>query len=221
MRLFRQLFMTVVGVVAVGCALAASASASGPTLLFWEGFGPTVLIASDKEPNTIKSSLQSTSSKLTGEGFLIELTLLQLSSPVPNASGTYTVLFLNVEETFAPKDKCHSEGDAQGEVLVTQGTILLVYDSLSPVGVAARLAVPEVKILCGTVSKIKVKGSLLSLITPLTKLSNQAAVRLSPERIATRRLGKRQRRGTGTSLGSKNTPNWKQMVASASKKRAS
>ena len=52
-------------------------------------------------------------------------------------------------------------------MLVPQGTILLVYDSLSPLGVAGRLQVPEVKILCGTASKIKVKGSVLSLITPV------------------------------------------------------
>ena len=69
MRLFKVLFGTVIGVIAVGCALAATASATGPTLLFPAGGGPTVLLESEKEPNTIVSSLQSTSSKLTGEGF--------------------------------------------------------------------------------------------------------------------------------------------------------
>jgi hypothetical protein len=173
MRLFKIMFGTVVGVIAVGCALAASASATGPTLLFPSGGGPTVLIESEKEPNTIKSSLQSTSSKLTGEGFLIEITLLQLTSPVPNVSGIYTVLFLKVEETVAPKEKCHSEGDSQGEVLVPQGTILLVYDALGTgeaLGVAGRLAVPEVKILCGTAFHIKVKGSVLSLLKPVNTI---------------------------------------------------
>ena len=162
MRLFKVWFGTV---VAVGCALATSASASGPTLLFLEGNGPTVLISSESEPNSIRTQLQSTSSKLEAEGFSIEITLLQLTSPVPNVSGIYTMLFLKLKETLSPQAECHSEGDPQGEVLVPQGTILLVYDSLSPLGVAARLAVPEVKILCGTATKIKVKGSVLSLIT--------------------------------------------------------
>jgi hypothetical protein len=170
MRRFKILFATVVGVTAVGCVLAVSASASGPTLLFPEGNGPTVLIASEKEPNTIQSSIQSTSSKLGGEGFLIEITLLQLTSPVPNVSGIYTMLILKYKETVAPNAECHSEGDAQGEVLVPQGTILLVYDSLSPLGVAARLAVPEVKMLCGTATKFKVKGSILGLITPINTI---------------------------------------------------
>jgi hypothetical protein len=170
MRSFKTLFVTVVGVIAVGCALAASAFASGPTLLFPASNGPTVLLESEKEPNTIKSSIQSTSLKLEAEGFLIQTTLLQLTSPVPNVSGIYTMLFLKLKETLAPKAECHSEGDPQGEVLVPQGTILLVYDSLSPLGVAARLAVPEVKMLCGTATKFKVKGSLLSLITPINTI---------------------------------------------------
>ena len=97
------------------------------------------------------------------------MTLLQLASPVPNVSGIYTMLLLNFGETITPKEKCHSEGDAQGEVLVPQGTILLVYDSLSPLGVSARLTVPEVKILCGT-TKIKIKGSVLSLIAPINSI---------------------------------------------------
>jgi hypothetical protein len=170
MKRFKVLFATVVCLVAVGCVLAVSAFASGPTLLFPSGGGPTVLIESEKEPNTIQSSVQSTSAKLEAEGFLIEITLLQLTSPVPNVSGIYNMLKLKVQETLAPKEQCHSEGDAQGEVLVPQGTILLVYDSLSPLGVAARLAVPEIKELCGTATKIKVKGSILGLITPINTI---------------------------------------------------
>jgi hypothetical protein len=170
MRLFKVLCAIVVSVVAVGCALAASAFASGPTLLFPSGGGPTVLIESEKEPNTIKSSVQSTSAKFEAEGFLIQFTLLELTSPVPNVFGIYTMLKLKVKESVAPKAECHSEGDAQGEVLVPQGTVLLVYDSLSPLGVAARLAIPEVKILCGTTTKIKVKGSILGLITPINTI---------------------------------------------------
>ena len=183
MRLFKLLFVTVVGVAAVGCALAASAFASGPTLLFPAGNGPTVLLNSEKDPNKIHTNLEATSAKLEGEGLLVEITLLQLTSPVPNVSGIYTVLFLKVEETLSPFHECHSEGDSQGEVLVPQGTILLVYDSLSPLGVAGRLAVPEVKILCGTATKIKVRGSVLSLITPINTIvtagsnTTQAALR--------------------------------------------
>ena len=41
----------------------------GPTLLFPEANGPTVLIESEKEPNTIKSSLQSTAAQLEADGF--------------------------------------------------------------------------------------------------------------------------------------------------------
>jgi hypothetical protein len=189
MRLFKVLFGTVIGAIAVGCALAASASASGPTLLFPAGNGPTVLIESEKEPNTIASSIQSTSAKLTAEGFLIEITLLQLSSPVPHVSGIYTMLILNFGEALAPKEKCHSEGDTQGEVLVPQGTILLVYDSLSPLGVAARLAVPEVKILCGTATKIKVKGSVLSLITPINTIVKAGSTTTKSETHCTSTVG--------------------------------
>ena len=45
-----------------------------------------------------------------------------------------------------------------------------MYDSLSPLGVAGRFAIPEVKILCGTAAKIKVRGSVLSLITPINTI---------------------------------------------------
>jgi hypothetical protein len=170
MRLFKVLFVTVVGVAAVGCALAASALATGPTLLFPGGNGPTVLINSEKDPNSIMTSLQSEAAKIEGEGLLVEITLLQLTLPVPNVSGIYTVLFLKTKESVGTHPLCHSEGDAQEEILVPQGTVLLVYDSLSPLGVAARLSVPEVKILCGTANKIKVKGSVLSLITPINTI---------------------------------------------------
>jgi len=170
MRLFKVLFVAVVGVAAVACALAASAFASGPTLLFPSGNGPTVLINSENDPNHIHSSLQSGVAAIEGEGVLVEITLLQLTLPEPNVSGIYTVLFLKFIETGHPANKCHSEGDAQEEILVPQGTVLLVYDSLSPLGVAARLSVPEVKILCGTANKIKVKGSVLSLITPINTI---------------------------------------------------
>ena len=100
MRLFKVWFGTVVGVIAVGCALAASAFASGPTLLFPAGNGPTVLLNSEKDPNRIQTEVQSTSSKLGGEGLLLEITLLQLTSPVPNVSGVYTALFLKFGETL-------------------------------------------------------------------------------------------------------------------------
>jgi hypothetical protein len=188
-RLLKILFATVVSVVAVGCVLAVSAFASGPTLLFPSGGGPTVLIESEKEPNTIKSGFQSTSSKLEGEGFVIELTLLQLTSPVPNVSGIYTMLILKYKETVAPKAECHSEGDAQGEILVPQDTVLLVYDSLSPLGVAGRLAVPEVKILCGTATKIKVKGSVLSLISPINTIAKAGSTTTKSETHCTSTVG--------------------------------
>jgi hypothetical protein len=73
---------------------------------------PTVLINSEKDPNSIKTNLQSTAVKLVGEGFLLELTLLQLSKDV---SGFYTMLLLKFGEE--PSNVfCHSEGDATGEI---------------------------------------------------------------------------------------------------------
>ena len=45
-----------------------------------------------------------------------------------------------------------------------------MYDKLSPLGVAARLAVPEIKESCGTATKIKVRGSILGLITPVNTI---------------------------------------------------
>jgi hypothetical protein len=169
MRLLKIAFVTGVGVVAVAFAMAASALASGPTLLFPASNGPTVLISTPPEPNTIPTKLESTAGKLVGSGVLSEFTLLQLTSPEPNVSGIYTSLFLNVKEELAPEAKCHSEGDPTGEVLVPGGTLLLVYDALgtgSALGVAARLSVPEFKVICGT-NKLKIKGSVLSLITPI------------------------------------------------------
>jgi hypothetical protein len=59
-----------------------------------------------------------------------------------------------------------------------------VFDSLTVLGVAGRFAVPEVKIACGT-NKLKMKGSVLILITPIdTEFANgsntgQGALRCS------------------------------------------
>jgi hypothetical protein len=136
-----------------------------PPALVIDKSAPTVLISSqsDNPNNKIKSELQSTAAKLNGEGFLTELSLL--TNAGKEISGIYTTLFLEVANGTT---KCDTSGDRTGEVLVPQGEVSLVFDSLTVLGVAGEFTVPEFKIECGTL-KLKVKGSVLGLITPINR----------------------------------------------------
>jgi hypothetical protein len=110
--------------------------------------------------NTFATALETELSKLAGEGALLTIKLPE----VPGNSGTYELLFVKVKEPTS-KSECNSEGDAAGEVLI-HGTFQLVFDSLTILGVASLLLINEIPITCGSL-KVKVKGSLLTLLTPL------------------------------------------------------
>ncbi len=72
------------------------------------------------------------------------------------------------EECAANGTNCNSSGDAAGIILV-KGELLLVYDDLSPLDLAVLTTIsPEVEILCGSLLKLKIKGTFLVLFTGIT-----------------------------------------------------
>ncbi len=166
MKRLKMLLMVAVGVCALASVLAASAFASGPTLLFPSGGGPTVLL-NIKYPNSVSTELQNELLTLKGTGLLLEITLLQTRTGV---LGSYLTLFLGVEQTTGRKPKCNSVGDREGEVLLPKSpTILLVYDKLgtgTALGVGALFTVPEFEIECEALLT-KISGTSLGLLNPI------------------------------------------------------
>jgi hypothetical protein len=62
--------------------------------------------------------------------------------------------------------KCRTVGASEGEIK-TSGTTKLVFDSLEPLGVALLLSVAETTFECTSLVKVKVKGNILLLVTPV------------------------------------------------------
>jgi hypothetical protein len=162
----KVLLLALVAVGVAAFAVVPSAFASGPTLLFSGGNGPTVLLKTktDNPNNGIAGELQSELATIASSGLFFEITLLQTASGV---EGIYLVLFLKSKITTGEKPECNTSKDAAGEILLPTNTAKLVYDTLSPaLGVAALLNVSKVEIECKAL-KLKVEGSVLSLIKPI------------------------------------------------------
>jgi hypothetical protein len=153
-------YLVAVAVSALGSIVAGSAIALPAVLLLGSEVGSLLLRSLT---NTFVASLQTGISTYLGEGVLIVLHF-------PNAAtnlGTYEYLILKMLETRS-KETCHTPGDAEGEVLFPRREFHLVFDSLTVLGVAALLLVPEFEFVCGNgTQKVKVKGSVLALLTPI------------------------------------------------------
>jgi hypothetical protein len=165
MKRVKVLFMAVFAVSAFAAIMAGSASAQCakpclPTVLLVTGGTLPLTIESEKEPNTIKSTLENAGgSSLNGEGLLLQLSFTNLKDM---SDSSYLTLFLNVGE---PKEniKCNTEGDKTGEILLPTNLFLLVgITQGQKVGVL--LLVNEFAIKCGGLT-IKIKGSALSQVT--------------------------------------------------------
>jgi hypothetical protein len=108
---------------------------------------------------TLTSLIETTGAEsITGEGFLILLEITKLTS-----LGTFDILFEKWTEPES-KEKCASEGDALGTVLLRGvfHVVPLPPESGKTVGVLYELN--EVKLTCGE-EKIKIKGSQLGTLT--------------------------------------------------------
>jgi hypothetical protein len=163
-----KLFSVAVAVVFALAGMATSSALaqgpSGPTLLFKSGEGPTILLKASNA--TRATELQSEATKLNGEGFLVELTLLQL----PNGgdiSGIYSALFTKV---LQGTQSCNTLADPTGEVLLQQNTLLVVYWNTAAGALQAGIVfgVKEFTITCGEAT-IVIKGSVLGSISTTTK----------------------------------------------------
>jgi hypothetical protein len=169
MRFF--FLLTVVLSSAITAAPAWASQCTAPCL-------PTILLSSggtlpldlssapDKPNNGIKTELQNGGTPaFEGEGFSVLFSFTNLKNM---SDSSYLMLFLNVVAEPVEKVKCSTPGDRTGEELLPLNLFLLVYDSLTPLGVAALLLVSEFTVECGAL-KIKLKGSMLWLITPINK----------------------------------------------------
>jgi hypothetical protein len=164
MKSFKVLCVAMIAVFALaGLAAATASAASGPTLLFLRTTGEATILVTNQtlEPrNTVATSLGSAVITLTGKGDLLELTLLQTPSGV---SGNYSVLFLEVEHEG---QKCNSEGDRTGEVLLPLNHALGVYYSTSPLQAGILFEVAKFSFKCGTAT-VSTEGTVLgSLLEP-------------------------------------------------------
>ena len=164
MRRLKVLFLMLVAVAAMASVMVATAAAAPPTVLLLSTEKLPVLILSEKDPNTIKTELQSEAATLEGEGLLVDIMITNLND---TSDGSYLVLLLKVKEEKGKKESCNTSGDKTGEVLIPTNLIHLVYDSLSPLGVGLLFLASEFLLLCGAGLKIKVKGEVLGLIMPI------------------------------------------------------
>jgi hypothetical protein len=155
---FKLLLVAVAAVFALASMAASTALASGPTLLFKTGGGPTILLKSANA--TIATELQSEATTLKGEGDLTELTLLQTSVDI---SGIYSALFTKVKQGT---QSCNTKGDPTGEVLLPQNTLLVVYWNTKSGELQAGIvfSVKEFTIECGE-AKIVIKGTVLGSLS--------------------------------------------------------
>jgi hypothetical protein len=167
MRRLKVLFFMLVAVSAMASVMVATAAAAPPTVLLLPGSTLPVLILSEKDPNAIKTELQSEAANLVGEGLLLDVMITNLND---TSDGSYLVLFLKVEEKAGKKEKCNTSGDKTGEILIPTNLIHLVYDALGTgeaLGVGTLFLVSEFGVTCGAGLKIKIKGESLGLIKPI------------------------------------------------------
>jgi hypothetical protein len=166
MKRFKILVLALMTVGVAVFAVAPSALASGPTLLFLSGEpGPTVLF--NLSTRTIRGELQSRLANLKSSEVELEVTLLQGRE---GAKGIYLVKFFRTELATGEKPKCNSTGARVGEVSIfpTRSELAeLVYDTLTPtLGVAILFLVgtrETLTIECGSL-RLKVRGTALALL---------------------------------------------------------
>ncbi|MHB8242872.1 MAG: hypothetical protein ACYDHN_12895 [Solirubrobacteraceae bacterium] len=148
--------MALLAVAALGSLLASSAVAL-PTILLLSESSILLTILS----NTLETALETELSGLTGKGVSGNIHFTNGNTTL----GVTNLRFLHVKEK---EQECHTGADAEGEVLVPQSGVHLVFDTLTPLGIAGLVLVPEFPIVCGLLT-IKVTGSVLVLIHNINK----------------------------------------------------
>jgi hypothetical protein len=138
-----------------GIADPASASAAEPTILFLSP--ETFPVELDSFSDSVGTELKGVAGFLVGLGYVYNLTETSASAK------TYSVDFHVVSKGG---ELCNSPGDPSGTILISANPYKLVFDSLSPLGVAALFTVNEFTIECHF-NKLKVKGDVLGLLTPI------------------------------------------------------
>jgi hypothetical protein len=166
MRRFKMFCLMLFAVSVVGAGMAASVSALPSILLLPTEPGGSLLIKS--VTNTLKTTLETElSNKINGEGVLLQLHFPNVGEP----KGTYELLFLKVKFGVEAANTCNSIGDAVGEVLLPKSTFHLVFDSLTPLGVALLILVPQFKFICKTGATTTLlastEGNALVLVSPI------------------------------------------------------
>lgn len=102
----------------------------------------------------------------TAAGTQIKCTSGSSSGEITSGTaGTASLKFFGCEALGA---KCNTTGGASGEI-VTSGTTLLVFDNLTELALANLLTVPETTINCTALVTIKVKGTILLLISKINE----------------------------------------------------
>src|ERR1700691_3344078 len=146
----------------VGGGFAGSAVALPSILLLPEDAGKSLLLSS--LTNTSVTRLETSAGLLTGAGVKVKLHF-------PNAAtnlGLIEVTFTEVEKAETGKCKT-ATATVEGEVIVPKTSFHLVFDSLTLLGVAALILVPEFSATCGAEATVSFKGNVLSLISPISK----------------------------------------------------
>jgi hypothetical protein len=124
------------------------------------------------------SKFPATFSGTSGKGELVTVGKKTVKCKKDKSSGEFTgseettikgTAKITFEECESSGFKCNSKGQKEG-VIVSEGTTLLVFDSLTTLGVAVLLTLkPETEFECTSFVKVKVKGNVLLLIKPLEK----------------------------------------------------
>jgi hypothetical protein len=163
MKRVKVFLLAFVALSALAGILSGSALAL-PTLLFL-GTEQVPLLINSLGNATTPTELQNTGgSAIKGEGITLEITFLTASSNL----GQFLARF---RKTFKEKAAFHCFTTGLTEEINVHGEVHLVYDSLSPLGVATLFLVPEFEISCKEgaepVLEVKVKGSVLGLVKPI------------------------------------------------------
>jgi hypothetical protein len=166
---------SVVAVALALCGVMVSPASAAPCkspclptiLLSSEATWPAELTGPADQPNNeIKFELQNREGAFfPGKGLSLLFSFTNLKDI---ADGTYLERLLDVEEPVE-RTKCTGSGDRTGEVLLSMNLLLLVYDTMTPLGIAALLLVNEFELVCEGWGPIKVRGSMLVLLEPLNE----------------------------------------------------
>jgi hypothetical protein len=168
MRRFSVFCLMVFAVLVVGAGMAVSASALPSILLLPGETGGSLLIKSITNTNeaTLETEL---SNKINGKGVLLQLHFPNVNEP----KGTYELLFTKVKFGTTAGQTCNSVGDLPEEVLLPKSTFHLVFDSLTVLGVALLILVPQFKFICKTGATTTLlattEGNQLVLVSPINK----------------------------------------------------